>query len=135
MAKKTAAKKKGPAKKPARKKPAPSSFKKTPAPLSAAVISMAVVEILGPELALRLEGSASQRNVDLFDVLRQAVQDYLEAEFVDPTTDAKDEALYPPTDHPLEEAPVLRSKEPDEESVHERTTLPGEVPPDNGTAH
>lgn len=95
-----------------------------------------VAALLGPELVERLHTISLRRDVFFDDLLREAVQKYLEAEFVEPTTPAKDEALYPPTDKPLEEAPVIRSSEPSDEQVHERTTLlGGEVPPGNGTAH
>lgn len=90
---------------------------------------------LGPELSARLRAVAVLRGISFDDVLREAAQNFLESEFVDPTTDAKDEQLYPPTDHPLEEAPVVRSNEPSDDQVHERATLPGEVAPDNGTTH
>jgi hypothetical protein len=139
---KRAPKSKKPAqKKPAPKKPAPKKQPRrkeargvvstSPEQLAAGVLRA----LLGDELTTRLQVVAAHRGITFDAVLKEAAQNLLEAEFVDPTTDAKDEKLYPPTDHPLEEAPVVRSKEPGEESVHERTTLPGEVPPENGTTH
>jgi len=66
--------------------------------------------LLGIELHNRLEANAKRRGLPFEEVLREAVQRYLEAEFVDPTTPAKDAALYPETDTPLKEAPLQRSE-------------------------
>lgn len=123
-------KKKAASKKLAGKKSPP---KKRKAPRRVEIIPE--LQILGPELGARLYLLAEKRGVLFPEVLREAVQKLLEAELVEPTTNAKDDALYPPTDQPLEEAPVLRSKEPSDDQVHERETLPGEVAPENGTTH
>jgi hypothetical protein len=128
--KKTLAKKPAP-KKQSRRTEARGVVSTSPEQLASGVLRA----MLGDELTTRLQMVAAHRGITFDSVLKEAAQNLLEAEFVDPTTDAKDDQLYPPTDKPLEEAPVVRSKEPDEESVHERTTLPGEVPPGNGTAH
>jgi len=64
--------------------------------------------MLGTELYERLLIIAAKRGLGFADVLRQAVQRYVESEFVVPTTAAKDEALYPPTENPLEESLIPR---------------------------
>lgn len=61
------------------------------------------------ELSHRLVGIALHRQVELRDVLREAVQRYVESEFVDPTTPEKDAELYPATNAPVEELPLQRS--------------------------
>lgn len=68
-------------------------------------------QILGSELSARLYAVAEKRGVLFPDLLREAVQKFLEQEIVEPTTEAADDALYPPTDSPLQEAPVVRAGE------------------------
>lgn len=69
------------------------------------------LHILGHELLARLYVLAEKRGVLFPDLLREAVQKFLEHEIVEPTTTAADDALYPPTDSPLEEASVVRAGE------------------------
>jgi hypothetical protein len=71
---------------------------------------------VGVELVRRLEAVSMRRELPFENVLREAVQDYLEGELVEPTTPAKDDALYPPTDQPLEEFTLARgTPEPSED--------------------
>jgi hypothetical protein len=71
---------------------------------------------LGVELVERLQAVSTRRELPFESVLREAIQDYLEGELVEPTTPAKDDALYPPTDQPLEEFTLARgTPEPSED--------------------
>jgi hypothetical protein len=79
---------------------------------------------LGVELIERLQAVSTRRELPFEGVLQEAVQNYLEGELVEPTMPAKDDALYPPTDQPLEEFMLARGTAAPEEDESKVTETP-----------